>query len=282
MAAPDLGSRSAVCRPRGSGCLNNRYHDPTLGSFISVDPLVVKTGQPYMYGNANPTTYSDPLGLEPRPIHCRSLGGTNCGDPGPDPYHSGCGGYGCGGSSGQTAPTSGIEIGEQEHLYDKEFFLFPDDHGGAAFWMGRMQNDPTPYFPFRLRVDSCATGGPVGTCKPIQVGNVLHLSGGFPDLLGRVEVIDATATSFRFIALQDHEAGRFGTITFSMRDEQYGDGADVYLNIVATTQVGGPWNVEGSSPSVVTEFGTQLAWSAMTAAFRCEHAYVGQEQFRRC
>ena len=45
--------------------LNNRYHDPTLGNFISVDPLVTTTGQPYTYGNANPINYSDPTGLDP-------------------------------------------------------------------------------------------------------------------------------------------------------------------------------------------------------------------------
>jgi len=45
--------------------LNNRYHDPTLGVFISVDPLVIMTGEPYVYGAANPVTYSDPSGLVP-------------------------------------------------------------------------------------------------------------------------------------------------------------------------------------------------------------------------
>ena len=47
----------------GSDCLNNRYHDPITGQFISVDPLVTTTGQPYIYGAANPATLSDPLGL---------------------------------------------------------------------------------------------------------------------------------------------------------------------------------------------------------------------------
>jgi len=43
--------------------LNNRYYDPTLGNFISVDPLVGKTGTPYLYGAGNPSTLSDPSGL---------------------------------------------------------------------------------------------------------------------------------------------------------------------------------------------------------------------------
>ena len=43
--------------------LNNRYHDPTLATFISVDPLVTITGEAYIYASANPITYSDPTGL---------------------------------------------------------------------------------------------------------------------------------------------------------------------------------------------------------------------------
>jgi uncharacterized protein RhaS with RHS repeats len=45
--------------------LNNRYYDPSIGVFLSVDPLVDKTGQPYTYANGNPTTLSDPSGLAP-------------------------------------------------------------------------------------------------------------------------------------------------------------------------------------------------------------------------
>jgi hypothetical protein len=45
--------------------LNNRYHDPTLGRFISVDPLVAKTRDAYGYGHNNPTSYADPSGLDP-------------------------------------------------------------------------------------------------------------------------------------------------------------------------------------------------------------------------
>jgi len=43
--------------------LNNRHYDPATGVFVSVDPLVTMTGQPYIYGAANPATNSDPTGL---------------------------------------------------------------------------------------------------------------------------------------------------------------------------------------------------------------------------
>ncbi len=52
-----------ACDAHGLGFLNNRHDDPTLGSFISVDPLVTTTEEPYIYGAANPLTYSDPSGL---------------------------------------------------------------------------------------------------------------------------------------------------------------------------------------------------------------------------
>jgi len=52
--------------PDRVGCsvfLNNRFMDPATGMFISVDPLVGKTGTPYLYAAGNPTTLSDPSGL---------------------------------------------------------------------------------------------------------------------------------------------------------------------------------------------------------------------------
>lgn len=60
-------SKTGVPRADAGSCviyLNNRYHDPMTGQFISVDPLVTTTGEPYIYGAANPATYSDPSGLD--------------------------------------------------------------------------------------------------------------------------------------------------------------------------------------------------------------------------
>lgn len=55
-------SAVAVIDDSGLVYLNNRYHDPQLGVFISVDPLVSSTGEPYIYASGNPTTHSDPTG----------------------------------------------------------------------------------------------------------------------------------------------------------------------------------------------------------------------------
>lgn len=43
---------------------NNRYYDPQVGIFLSVDPLVSKTGTPYLYAGGSPATYSDASGLD--------------------------------------------------------------------------------------------------------------------------------------------------------------------------------------------------------------------------
>jgi RHS repeat-associated protein len=49
----------------GFAYLDNRYCDPTVGAFLTVDPLVATTRTPYLYANGNPTTLTDPSGLCP-------------------------------------------------------------------------------------------------------------------------------------------------------------------------------------------------------------------------
>ena len=41
----------------------HRYYDPITAQFLSVDPLVDQTGQPYSYAGDNPINGSDPVGL---------------------------------------------------------------------------------------------------------------------------------------------------------------------------------------------------------------------------
>jgi RHS repeat-associated protein len=55
-------------RPIGSdartGLLVNRYYDPGRGQFLSVDPLVDETDQPYVYTGGDPVSDTDPSGLD--------------------------------------------------------------------------------------------------------------------------------------------------------------------------------------------------------------------------
>ena len=47
--------------PRGA-CVA-RYYDPSTGQFLSVDPDLAETGQPYAYAGDDPVNLTDPLGL---------------------------------------------------------------------------------------------------------------------------------------------------------------------------------------------------------------------------
>jgi hypothetical protein len=43
----------------------NRYYDPSTGQFVSVDPMVNETNQPYLYAGDDPVNAVDPDGLSP-------------------------------------------------------------------------------------------------------------------------------------------------------------------------------------------------------------------------
>ena len=58
-----FGFEGGYTDPNGLIFLMNRYYDPATAQFISVDPLVAKTAQPYSYAGDNPINASDPSGL---------------------------------------------------------------------------------------------------------------------------------------------------------------------------------------------------------------------------
>jgi hypothetical protein len=43
----------------------NRYYDPSIDQFLSIDPDVASTDQPYIYSGDDPLNLEDPLGLSP-------------------------------------------------------------------------------------------------------------------------------------------------------------------------------------------------------------------------
>ncbi len=58
-----FGYAGGYTDPTGLIYLINRYYDPSTGQFLSVDPLVGITDQPYQYAGGDPVNFTDPLGL---------------------------------------------------------------------------------------------------------------------------------------------------------------------------------------------------------------------------
>jgi hypothetical protein len=50
-------------RDRKVESIINRYYDPATYQFLSIDPAVARTDQPYVFTNDNPLNATDPLGL---------------------------------------------------------------------------------------------------------------------------------------------------------------------------------------------------------------------------
>ncbi len=62
-ASTPFGYAGAYTDPDGLIYLLNRYYDPAAGAFISVDPAISQTNQPYAYAGDNPVSRTDPTGL---------------------------------------------------------------------------------------------------------------------------------------------------------------------------------------------------------------------------
>jgi RHS repeat-associated protein len=57
------GSTRSCTTNHSRGCSINRYYDPTTDQFLTVDPALAQTNQPYVFVNDNPINATDPLGL---------------------------------------------------------------------------------------------------------------------------------------------------------------------------------------------------------------------------
>jgi RHS repeat-associated protein len=62
-AATPFGFAGGYTDPSGLIYLINRYYDPQVGQFISVDPAIAQTLQPYLYAAGDPVLRTDPTGL---------------------------------------------------------------------------------------------------------------------------------------------------------------------------------------------------------------------------
>ncbi|MHB8263772.1 MAG: RHS repeat-associated core domain-containing protein [Acidimicrobiales bacterium] len=63
-----FGYAGGYTDPTGLIYLINRYYDPPTAQFLSVDPLVSITDQPYVYVGGDPVNWVDPLGLYWQPV----------------------------------------------------------------------------------------------------------------------------------------------------------------------------------------------------------------------
>jgi len=64
--APRRGARRR-CPAHSRATSVGRYYDPGTGQFLSVDPLVDETGQPYAYTGGDPVNATDPTGRTDEP-----------------------------------------------------------------------------------------------------------------------------------------------------------------------------------------------------------------------
>ena len=62
-ATTPFGFAGGYTDPTGLIYLVNRYYDPATGQFLSVDPQVASTRQPYAYAAGNPVSETDPTGM---------------------------------------------------------------------------------------------------------------------------------------------------------------------------------------------------------------------------
>ena len=63
-AETPFGFAGGYTDPSGLVYLIGRYYDPSTGQFLSADPLVALTGQPYVYTGDDPVNAIDPNGLD--------------------------------------------------------------------------------------------------------------------------------------------------------------------------------------------------------------------------
>ena len=73
-SATPFGYAGGYTDPTGLIYLINRYYDPSTGQFISVDPAITQSVQPYSYANGDPVDNTDPNGDLVGKVRCYRSG----------------------------------------------------------------------------------------------------------------------------------------------------------------------------------------------------------------
>jgi RHS repeat-associated protein len=158
-ATTPFGFAGGYTDPDGLIYLVNRYYDPATGQFMSVDPDLAQTQQPYQYTGDNPVNETDPTGDSSgvtentyylNNCHVPSCTPNGCTEPeGSVSYQSpfDVSGTGCSlvASEAQDAITLDVEGGTKSDLKDG-IALFSMDPAACAGATGALQGDPTPTF----------------------------------------------------------------------------------------------------------------------------------------
>jgi len=206
----DRGHLNQPHDPTGLTYLNNRYYDPTINAFTTIDPLVAKTGTPYLYANGNPVTLSDPTGLEPAYLRgdlCLYSGiclkGSHGGQREAPPV--GCG-YSCG--LGNLGPDAASSSSEMTHRYTFENVLGVFGSDGPNLVASLFFSNPNQTFPFGIPGD-------------LTLGNVIELDDGLPGK-AMVRVSFLSDTGFGFESLDGHPEGTGNFITFEFMLNDWG------------------------------------------------------------
>ncbi len=72
-----FGFQGSYTDPSGLIYLIDRYYDPSTDQFLSVDPDLAETGQPYAFTGDDPLNATDPLGLSPSDIYSTAISEEN-------------------------------------------------------------------------------------------------------------------------------------------------------------------------------------------------------------
>jgi RHS repeat-associated protein len=202
-----------------------RAYDPTLGRFITHDPLgrLAADGddpQPYVYAENNSVNRTDPTGQRPTDL-CNTLAVIACLFP---PIRHQIEHVV---SRGKRGPRS------VEYIHNYTFQETRPRPPGPLALLQMAINNFSTYFPFS------------GCGKVIRTGKTCVLNPGWSPIL----VLSITNTSFTFLSLRGHLEGPNRLITFSFHTNRNGL---TYMNVWSR----GPW----SAIAETTEYGSYLLW----------------------